>query len=110
MDLPRLSPRLSAGMPARIYLWPVQSNGGACCGKIAARGRGFDEVCEGKNFICSEKPNSTPSLPKPDFRVEQIADKPMVIGFVDCRRPVPPKADIGTQLWNVRFVPEADID
>ena len=23
---------------------------------------------------------------------------------------LPPKADIGTQLWNVRFVPEADID
>ena len=22
---------------------------------------------------------------------------------------LPPKADIGTQLWNVRFVPKADI-
>ena len=22
---------------------------------------------------------------------------------------LPPKADIGTQAWNVRFVPEADI-
>jgi hypothetical protein len=23
---------------------------------------------------------------------------------------LPPKADIGTQSWNVRFVPKADID
>ena len=38
-------------------------------------------------------------------RFGSIAD----IGCARAMSALPPKADIGTQLWNVRFVPKADI-